>query len=109
MTILPAAPPLAHGLQPGDAAFELGRLGIHALQHQPDLAAALAAQALELVHLLGQVAPLVGNAARRHQAHALDDGVDVVLQHLALARQQQGQALPVPERRWWRPIFDNRC
>ena len=54
----------AHRLQPRRALLELRRLGVDALEHQPDLGAVLAAQAAQLEHLLGELAARVADAAR---------------------------------------------
>ena len=72
----------------GGALLELVRLGRHPLQHQPDLAAVLAPQAVELLDLLGELAAQVEQTAQDLLADRVERLERHALEHRAALGQQ---------------------
>ena len=78
----------AQRLQARRALLELGRFGLDALEHQAHLGAALAAQAAQLEHLLGELAAAGRPGGARHGSRSAARRRDDLLEHLAALRQQ---------------------
>ena len=70
------------------ALLELGRLGLDALEHQPDLGAVLAAQAAQLERLLGELAAAIADVAVDVALDPLRAFLHDLLEHLAPLRQE---------------------